>query len=94
MATKKTSSKKTSSKKTKKKEKIKVAGYEMIKKIKELIKEGNVRRIKIKDENDDVIMEIPVTVAVVGTVFAPMLAAVGALAALLSKATLEVERKK
>ncbi|MDD3939216.1 MAG: DUF4342 domain-containing protein, partial [Patescibacteria group bacterium] len=86
--------KKTSSKKTKKKEKIKVAGYEMIKKIKELIKEGNVRRIKIKDENDDVIMEIPVTVAVVGTVFAPMLAAVGALAALLSKATLEVERKK
>ncbi|MDI3496142.1 MAG: hypothetical protein PWQ35_163 [Patescibacteria group bacterium] len=85
--------KKTHSSRIKKREKFKVTGEEILKKIKDLIKEGNVRRIIIKDEKDNVIMEIPVTVAVVGTVFAPLLAAVGALAALLSKATIEVERR-
>jgi hypothetical protein len=75
-------------------EQFKVKGHELLKKIKELIKEGNVRRIIIKDEKGKVLMEIPMTFAVVGTVFAPVLAAVGALAALLSNCTLEVERKK
>lgn len=72
---------------------FKVYGHEVLEKVKELIKEGNVRRIIIKNEKGKVMMEIPVTFAVVGAFFAPVLAAVGALAALLSKATIEVERK-
>lgn len=75
-------------------EQFKVYGHEVLSKIKELIKEGNVRRIIIKNEKGQVLVEIPVTFAVVGAVFAPILAAVGALAALVSKCTIEVERKK
>lgn len=75
------------------KEQFKVYGHELLLKIKELIKEGNVRRIIIKNEKDKVMMEIPVTFAVVGAFFAPVLAAVGALAALMTKCTIEVERK-
>ncbi len=74
-------------------EQFKVTGSEILEKIKKLIKEGNVRRIIIKDDKGRQLMEIPVTIAVIGTVLAPVLAAVGALAALLSKATLEVERR-
>jgi len=75
-------------------EKFKVSGDEILKKVKKLIKEGNIRRIVIKNEKGVVVMEVPMTIAVVGTVFAPVLAAVGALAALLTQATIEVERKK
>jgi hypothetical protein len=75
-------------------EKFEVYGHEVLKKIKELVKEGNIRRIIIKNEKNKVLMEIPVTFAVVGTVFAPVLAAIGALAAVLNKCTIEVERKK
>ena len=74
-------------------EQFKIYGHELLKKVKELIKEGNIRRIIIKDERGKILMEIPVTFAVVGAFFAPVLAAVGALAALVSKCTLEVERK-
>ena len=74
-------------------EQFKINGHEMVKKVKELIKEGNIRRIIIKNEKGKVMMEIPVTFAVVGTVFAPVLAAVGALAALMTKCTIEVQRK-
>ena len=74
-------------------EQFKVSGEEILEKVKKLIKEGNVRRIMIKNEKGKILMEIPVTFAVVGAFFAPMLAAIGALAALLSKATIEVERK-
>ena len=74
-------------------ETFKVKGEELIKKVKEIIKEGNVRRIIIKNEKGKVMLEIPVTFAVVGTVFAPILAAVGALAALVTKCTIVVERK-
>lgn len=76
-----------------KKEEFKLSGDEIVKKVKELIKEGNVRRIIIKNEKDEVLVEIPLTVAVVGTVLAPILAAVGALAALVSNCTIIVERK-
>ena len=76
-----------------KKEQFKVAGHEILKKVKELVKEGNVRRIIIKDDKGKVLVEIPVTVAVLGIVFAPVLAAVGALAALVTNGTIEVERK-
>ncbi len=75
------------------KEEFVVRGHELLEKVKELIKEGNVRRIMIKDEKGKVMMEIPVTFAVVGAVFAPVLAALGALAALVSKCKIEVERK-
>lgn len=74
-------------------EQFRVKGEEVLTKIKALIKEGNVRRIIIKNEKGKTMMEIPVTFAVVGAVFAPMLAAVGALAALLTNVTIEVERK-
>lgn len=82
-------------KKTKqsKREEFKVHGHEVLQKVKSLIKEGNIRRIIIKDEKKKVLMEIPVTFAVVGAVFAPVLAALGALAALLTRCTIEVERK-
>ncbi len=91
MATKKTSSKNT--KGQPQFEEFKLQGQELVKKIKELIKAGNIRRIIIKNEKDKVMMEIPVTVAVVGAVFAPVLAAVGALAALLNKCSIVVEKK-
>jgi len=84
---------KTNSKTSSQQEQFKVYGHEALKKIKELIKEGNVRRIIIKNEKGKVMLEIPVTFAVVGTVFAPILAAVGALAALVTKCTIVVERK-
>ena len=75
-------------------EQFKVYGHEALKKIKEIIKEGNVRRIIIKDEKGKTLVEIPVTIAVVGTAIAPILAAVGALVALVSRCTIIVERKK
>ncbi len=89
--TKKTSNKKSSSKK--KKEQFKLSGSEIVDKVKDLIKEGNVRRIIIKNEKGELMLEIPVTIALVGAVFAPTLAAVGALAALVSNVTIEVDRK-
>lgn len=89
---------KAKTKNTKKEEKsnfeeFKLNGHELVHKIKELIKAGNIRRIIIKNEKGKVMMEIPVTVAVIGTFFAPILAAVGALAALLNKCSLVVEKK-
>ena len=86
--TKKKTNKQTN--KEKMREEFKVRGHEVLGKVKELIKEGNVRRIIIKDEKGKSLMEIPVTFAVVGAVFAPVLAALGALAALLTKCTIEV----
>ncbi len=81
--------KKTSSKQ----DRFKLNSHELVAKVKELIKEGNIRRIIIKNEKGKVMMEVPVTFAVVGTVFAPVLAAIGALAALMTKCTIEVQRK-
>jgi len=76
-----------------KKEEFKVSGEEVLKKVKELIKQGNIRRIIIKNEKGDTLVEIPLTFAVVGAVLAPILAAVGALAALVTNCTIIVERK-
>lgn len=72
---------------------FKVKGEELLAKIRELIHEGNISRIIIKDEVGRVYLEIPVTVGVIGAVFAPVLAAVGALAALAANFTIEVVRK-
>jgi hypothetical protein len=79
--------------KTKKEESFKVNGEELIKKFKDLIKEGNVRRITIKEKTGKTIIDIPLTVGVVGAVLAPVLAAVGAVAALISECTIAVERE-
>lgn len=73
---------------------FKVYGHELMGKVKELIKKGNVQRVIIKNEKGRVMMEIPVTFAAVGAVVAPILAAVGALAALVNKCTIEVIKKK
>lgn len=73
-------------------EEIKVRGHELADKVKQLINEGNVTRIIIKDEHGHTFMEIPVTVAAIGAVFAPILAAVAAVAAMASKFTIVVEK--
>ena len=75
-------------------EEIRVFGNELADKVKSLIHEGNVRRIIIKNEQGHTFVEIPVTVAAVGIVFAPILAAVGALAAMAAKFTVVVERSR
>lgn len=74
-------------------EEFSVNGDQLVEKVKELVKEGNVRRIIIKNEKGDSLLEIPVTFAVVGALIAPVLAAVGALAALLTNCTVVVERR-
>ena len=66
----------------------------MIGKIKELINQGNIRRIIIKDMDDKVLIELPLTVGVVIAVLAPVLAAVGALAAIVTKCKIIVEKKE
>jgi hypothetical protein len=76
-----------------KEETFEVKGEELVKKVKDLIKEGNVRKISVIDKDGHAIVTFPVTVGVVGAVFAPVLAAIGALAALLSECTIKVERK-
>jgi len=73
------------------KESFKVEINEIGDKVRELIHEGNVRRLTIK-RDDEVIAEFPLTAAVVGAVLAPVLAAIGAIAALVTNCTIEVER--
>ena len=78
---------------TNKKEEFKVSGEDIIGKIKEIIKEGNARRIIINNEDGESVAEFPLTVGAVGALVAPILAAVGAIAALLTKCTIVVEKK-
>ena len=73
-----------------KKTEFKVSGEELLKNVKKLIREGNVRRIIIKDEKGRKFLEIPVTVGVLGALAAPVFVAVGAVAAIASKFTIEV----
>ncbi|MFI5133243.1 MAG: DUF4342 domain-containing protein [Chitinophagales bacterium] len=75
-------------------ESFKVDGQHLLKKVKELIKEGNIRRITIKDKNGRTLATFPLTVGVVGTVFAPVLAAVGAMAAVIGECTITVEKEE
>ncbi len=76
------------------KEEFKVSGEDIVKRIKEIVAEGNARRVIIKNEQGEPLMEIPLTVAAVGAVLAPVLAAVGALAALVSNCTIVVIKKE
>ena len=69
-----------------------VSGDELLKKIKEIIHEGNVNRIIIKNEEGKTYLEIPVTIGVIGTVVAPVFAAIGALAAMAARFKIEVVR--
>ena len=74
-------------------ERVTVAGEDLLRKVKEIIAEGNVRRISIKDKNGKSVVELPLTVGVVGAALAPVLAAVGAIAALVTECTIIIERQ-
>jgi hypothetical protein len=76
------------------KEEIKVNGSKLLDTVKKLIKEGNVRSIAIKDKNGKTMVKFPLTIGVVGAAFAPILAAVGAIAALVTDSSITVEREK
>jgi hypothetical protein len=75
-------------------EQIRVDAAHLVDKIRELIHEGNVRRIIIKDTAGNTFMEIPLNLAVIGVIAAPILTAVGALAAMAANFTVVVERNK
>ena len=73
-------------------EEFSLNGSQLIEKVKELVREGNVRRLTIKNEDGRTILEIPLTIGVVGAALLPVVAAVGAVAALATRCTLVVER--
>ena len=74
------------------KESFTTTGENLLKKVKELIEEGNVRRITITEKSGREMLSIPLTLGVVGALLAPVLAAIGALAALIGECTITVER--
>lgn len=76
------------------KEYFKATSENILDKVKELVHAGNVRKITIKNKDDETILVIPLTLGVVGAVIAPMFAAVGALAALVAEFSIEVEREE
>ncbi len=69
-----------------------INGDEVVAKVKELVHEGNVRRLIIKNEDGRTMLEVPLTLGVVGVAFMPVLAAIGAAAALATRCTIVVER--
>lgn len=75
------------------KETFTVTGENLLKRIKELIAEGNVTKISIADKNGKEIMSFPITLGVIGVVLAPIFAAIGAIAALLTECKITVERE-
>lgn len=81
-------------KKSTKKEEFKVSGADIVNKVKEIIDAGNARKITILNEKNEKIMEFPLTIGAVGVVVAPILAAVGTFAALATKCTIVVEKRK
>ena len=74
-------------------EEFKVNGDELLAKVKQLIKEGNIRRLIIKDKAGKTLIEVPLTLGVVGIALAPILAAIGAIAALVTECSIVVERE-
>ncbi len=83
----------TKQKKTRK-ETFKISGEQLVGKFKQLVKEGNVRRIIIKGKEGKTLVEFPLTLGVVGAILAPVLAAVGAIAALVTECEIVVEREE
>ncbi|HOJ78821.1 MAG TPA: DUF4342 domain-containing protein [Bacillota bacterium] len=73
------------------KEEFFVKGSELVEKVKELVRQGNINKIKVK-QDDKVLIEIPVTAGVVGALLAPQLAIIGAVATLVSRSTIEIEK--
>ncbi len=73
-------------------EEYKVKGDELVHKVREIVHEGNIRKISIKTEGGKTLLEFPVTVGVVGVVLLPMWAALGAAAALITDCTISVEK--
>jgi hypothetical protein len=71
-----------------------VRGDDLVQTVKRIIKEGNARRIVIKNDEDRVLLEFPLTAGVVGAAFLPVWAAIGAVAALVTNCSIEVERKE
>ncbi len=75
-------------------EEFKVNGEDLLKKVKEIIAEGNVRKIIVKNKDGKALVELPLTIGFVGVALAPVLAAVGAIAALVAECTIVVEHEK
>lgn len=75
------------------KETFRIEGEKLLKKVKELINEGNIRKITIQDKDGKEIMSFPLTIGVVGTVFAPVLVAVGAIAAVIGECAITIEKE-
>lgn len=73
-------------------ERYRVSGDKLVGKVKELVREGNVRRITIRNDDGKALIEIPLTIGVVGAVLLPVWAALGAIAALVANCSIEVER--
>ena len=73
-------------------EEFQVSGDMLVAKIKELVHEGNIRHVAIKNEDGRTLVDIPLTLGVVGTLLAPQLAAIGAIAALVTRCTIAVEK--
>jgi hypothetical protein len=73
-------------------EEFRVSGEKMVGKVKELVHEGNIRRVIIKDAEGKTLIEIPLTIGVVGAVLLPVWAALGAIAALAAELTIVIER--
>ncbi|MFZ2340625.1 MAG: DUF4342 domain-containing protein [Bacteroidales bacterium] len=73
---------------------FKVKGEELLEKIKEIIREGNARKIIIKNEKEETIVEFPLTIGAVGILLAPVFAAVAAIAALVTDCTVVVEKRE
>ena len=75
-------------------EEFQVKGEEVVAKVKEIVREGNVRRIIVDDADGKTLLEIPLTVGVVGALLLPPLAALGAVAAVLTDCTIKVVRQE
>lgn len=75
-------------------EEFKVNGEDLLRKVKQLIREGNIRKIIIKDKDSKQLVEFPLTVGVIGAALAPVLAAVGAIAALVTECSIVVIREE
>ena len=75
-------------------EEHRVPGENLVRKIKEIIREGNVRRISIRNEDGKELIEVPLSIGVVGTLLLPAWAAIGAIAALVTNCSIVVEREE
>jgi len=75
-------------------EQFSVDSDDLVKKVKDLLHEGNVTKIIVKDEKGNLLLEVPATAGLIGVVLAPWLAALGTIAALVTRCTISVERKE